>query len=261
MKSFVFLFFLGTAVAFPRINVERIIGGKNCARNSVPYQVYIAADDSMCGGSLISTQWVLSAAHCYSPQMQVILGAYNLKALEGTEQIINSTKVICHPSYSNEDINHDVMLIKLTESATLSSHVSPISLPTSCVTAGTNCLISGWGLTRMSVCKWLAELGLQNLCPKPKSPNILQCLNAPVLSDNICQDAYPGRITRNMICLGFMEGKKDTCQGDSGGPVVCEGQLQGIVSWGIDCARKGNPGVYTKVCNYVDWIEKTIADN
>ncbi|XP_068943151.1 trypsin-like [Petaurus breviceps papuanus] len=260
MMALVFLLFLGAAVAFPS-HVERIIGGKNCARNSVPYQVYIATDDLMCGGSLINAQWVLSAAHCYNSQMQVMLGAYDLNALEGTEQVISSTKVIRHPKYNDGDTNHDIMLIKLTKPATLNSHVSTISLPTSCVTAGTNCLISGWGKTQISFYDWLIELVTQKLFPRAKSPNILQCLNAPVLSDNICQDAYPGKITRNMMCLGFMEGKKDTCKGDSGGPVVCKGQLQGIVSWGIGCARKGNPGVYTKVCNYVDWIEKTIAEN
>ncbi|NXC11748.1 TRY3 protein, partial [Orthonyx spaldingii] len=90
-------------------------------------------------------------------------------------------------------------------------------------------------------------------------PDTLQCLKAPVLSDADCSDAYPRQITKNMMCVGFLEGGKDSCQGDSGGPVVCNGELQGIVSWGIGCAQRGYPGVYTKVCNYVSWIQSTIA--
>ncbi|XP_026634275.1 trypsin-like [Microtus ochrogaster] len=93
------------------------------------------------------------------------------------------------------------------------------------------------------------------------NPDLLQCLNAPILSQSACQSAYPGQITSNMICVGYLEGGKDSCQGDSGGPVVCNGQLQGIVSWGYGCAQKNLPGVYTKVCNYVTWIKNTIAAN
>ncbi|PIO13067.1 hypothetical protein AB205_0135990, partial [Aquarana catesbeiana] len=77
-------------------------------------------------------------------------------------------------------------------------------------------------------------------------PDLLQCLEAPILSHEDCQNSYPGQITGNMICLGYLEGGKDSCQGDSGGPVVCNGVLQGVVSWGIGCALPGYPGVYTK---------------
>uniref|UniRef100_A0A8B9WFZ9 trypsin n=2 Tax=Bos TaxID=9903 RepID=A0A8B9WFZ9_BOSMU len=97
--------------------------------------------------------------------------------------------------------------------------------------------------------------------PTASYPDVLQCLKAPILSDSSCKSAYPGQITSNMFCAGYLEGGKDSCQGDSGGPVVCSGKLQGIVSWGYGCAQKNKPGVYTKVCNYVSWIKQTIASN
>ncbi|XP_051007612.1 anionic trypsin-2 isoform X2 [Acomys russatus] len=138
------------------------------------------------------------------------------------------------------------MLIKLSSPVTLNARVATVSLPTSCAAAGTQCLISGWGNT--------LSFGVNN-------PDLLQCLDAPILSQAECEASYPGKITKNMICVGFLEGGKDSCQGDSGGPVVCNGELQGIVSWGYGCALKDSPGVYTKVCNYVDWIQDTIAAN
>uniref|UniRef100_A0A8C8AQA8 Peptidase S1 domain-containing protein n=1 Tax=Otus sunia TaxID=257818 RepID=A0A8C8AQA8_9STRI len=71
----------------------------------------------------------------------------------------------------------------------------------------------------------------------------------------MCQEAYPGEITSNMICVGFLDGGK----GYDSGPAVCIGKLQGIVSWENEYALKGYPSVYTKVCNYVDRIKQIIA--
>ncbi|XP_044533306.1 trypsin-like, partial [Gracilinanus agilis] len=233
-------------VAYPTGDENKILGGYSCPVNSIPYQVSLNAGYHFCGGSLINTEWVVSAAHCYKSRMQVRLGEYNIEVVEGNEQFIDAAKVIRHPKYNSFTINNDIMLIKLKTPATLNSRVSPITLPTSCAATGTSCLISGWGNTLSSGSDY---------------PDVLQCLQAPVLSDSECQSAYPGKITKNMICLGFLEGGKDSCQEDTGGPVVCNGELQGIVSWGYGCAQKGRPGVYTKVCNYVDWIKTTIASN
>ncbi|XP_070293399.1 trypsin-2-like [Salvelinus sp. IW2-2015] len=89
--------------------------------------------------------------------------------------------------------------------------------------------------------------------------NKLQCLNIPILSYSDCNNSYPGMITNAMFCAGYLEGGKDSCQGDSGGPVVCNGELQGVVSWGYGCAEPGNPGVYAKVCIFNDWLTSTMA--
>ncbi|XP_044534417.1 anionic trypsin-like [Gracilinanus agilis] len=246
MNPLLILAFVRAAVAFSTDIDDKIIGGYTCEENGVPYQVSLNIGKHYCGGSLINEQWVVSAAHCYRPQYQVRLGEFNILVNEGNEQIIDSEKVIRHPNFNMRTYNNDIMLIKLKTPALLSSRVTAISLPKSCASAGTECLISGWGNT--------ASSGLDY-------PDFLQCLNVPILSNAQCNYSYPGQITENMICAGFLEGGKDSCQGDSGGPFVCNGELQGVVSWGIGCAQKNFPGVYTKVCNYVDWIESTIAAN
>uniref|UniRef100_A0A7N5KJK7 trypsin n=1 Tax=Ailuropoda melanoleuca TaxID=9646 RepID=A0A7N5KJK7_AILME len=234
-------------IAFPIDDDDKIVGGYTCQQNSVLYQVSLNSGYHFCGGSLINSQWVVSAAHCYKSRIQVRLGEHNIAVSEGGEQFINSAKVIRHPSYNSNTIDNDIMLIKLSSPATLNSRVSAVSLPTSC---------GYWYPNPVG-----NVLPFLLLCPTENYPDVLQCLQAPILSDSSCRSAYPGQITRNMICLGYLQGGKDSCQGDSGGPVVCNGALQGVVSWGAGCAQKGKPGVYTKVCNYVSWIRQTIAAN
>ena len=90
---------------------------------------------------------------------------------------------------------------------------------------------------------------------------LLNQVYVPVISSNLCneKDWYNNQITGNMFCAGYPEGGKDSCQGDSGGPLVCLAKsghwvLQGVTSWGFDCAQKKHPGVYVRVARFVDWI-------
>ncbi|XP_058024117.1 serine protease 1-like [Ahaetulla prasina] len=247
MKVLWIFAFLGAALAAPfEDDDDKIVGGYTCQRNAIPYQVSLNSGYHFCGGSLINEQWVVSAAHCYKSRMDVILGEHNIMEDEGSEQIKKPAKIIVHPDYNSWYLDNDIMLIKLESPVTIDASVSPIPLSNGCAATGTSCLISGWGNTLSNGVNY---------------PDLLQCLNAPILSGDECNAAYPGQITPNMVCIGYLEGGKDSCQGDSGGPVVCNGVLQGIVSWGIGCALPGYPGVYTKVCRYINWINENIAAN
>ncbi|XP_043935331.1 cationic trypsin-3-like [Protopterus annectens] len=228
MLSFVILALLGAAAALP-LEDDKIVGGYECQKNSL----------------LLKTLCFIHS-FIHFRRIQVRLGEHNIDVSEGTEQFINSERVIRHPNYNSWTIDNDIMLIKLATPANLNAYVQAVALPSGCAADGTYCLISGWGNLSSSGSNY---------------PSRLQCLDAPILSDASCRSAYPGEITANMICLGFLEGGKDSCQGDSGGPVVCNGQLQGIVSWGYGCAERNHPGVYTKVCNYNAWIQNTVSSN
>uniref|UniRef100_A0A8C9S7I6 trypsin n=1 Tax=Scleropages formosus TaxID=113540 RepID=A0A8C9S7I6_SCLFO len=241
---------------------DKIVGGYECPKHSVPYQVSLNSGYHFCGGSLVNENWVVSAAHCYKSRhvvplsgllvlflfpslIEVRLGEHNIQQTENTEQVISSSSVIRYPYYDSWTIDNDIMLIKLSKPAAFDSYVQPVALPEGCAAAGTMCMVSGWGNTMSSTA----------------DSNKLQCLEIPILSQKECENAYPGMITSSMFCAGYLEGGKDSCQGDSGGPVVCDGVLQGVVSWGYGCAEKDHPGVYAKVCEFTQWLKDTMAAN
>nr|XP_035959891.1 kallikrein-11 isoform X1 [Halichoerus grypus] len=181
----------------------------------------------------------------------VHLGEHNLRRQDGYEQTRMATESFPHPdfnnSFPNKDHRNDIMLVKMTTAAFITGAVRPLTLSSSCVTPGTRCLISGWGTTSS---------------PQLHLPYTLRCANITIIKHEECEKAYPSNITDTMVCASVREEGKDSCQGDSGGPLVCDGSLQGIISWGQDpCALTKKPGVYTKVCKYVDWIQKTMENN
>ncbi|XP_067831392.1 trypsin II-P29-like, partial [Heptranchias perlo] len=227
----------------------KIVGGYECVPHSLPYQVYMTwFRKPRCGGSLLNSQWILSAAHCYlRPNlMHVWIGSHDLSVNEDTRQAPRVIKSIRHPGYSYRTTDNDIMLLKVAPPVQFGESIQPVRLPTSGAVNGTQCLVSGWGNTVLE---------------EERFPDRLQCLDVPILSDAQCENSYPESITNNMFCAGFLEGGKEACQVDSGGPLVCNGEQQGVVSWGFDCGRPGFPTVYTKVYNYLAWISETMAAN
>lgn len=244
MIGLVFLALLGAAAAAPLD--DRIVGGYECSPHSQPWQVSINIGYHYCGGSLINDQWIISAAHCWqNPYSQIaILGDHHIWVHEGTEQYMSVDAIYWHQSYDYTTLDYDIMLMKLAHKVELNNNVKPIALPRGCPNAGDMCTVSGWG----------------NIYSDDVfNPFNLQCVGVPIVSDDDCEYSYPGRLTDRMVCAGYPEGGKDACQGDSGGPLVCNGELHGIVSWGEGCALPGYPGVYTKVCSLLPWIEDILA--
>lgn len=153
---------------------------------------------------------------------EVQLGEHDIWEPDGTEQHIMSAKFIRHPDYNSRIQDSGIMLIKLSRPAALNSYVRPAKLPSKCASDGTMCQISGWGTLRPSDegCElhtvWLCENAPFHVILVHKNiyayfparyPHKLQCLDAPLLSDDT-----PFQITDNMICAGYLEGGKDSCQ-------------------------------------------------
>ncbi|XP_018417663.1 PREDICTED: trypsin-like [Nanorana parkeri] len=237
---------LGTAVNGNLYH--KIIGGYECQANSVPWQATLQYfDDHVCGGILINKQWILTAAHCKLPSLQIQLGDHNIKNYEGKEQFTYADKMCAHPGFDQVTYDNDIMLLKLPQPVTLNAYVQTIPIGCSALPDGTTCLVSGWGTTTS---------------PEANYPSTLQCVEVKTVSAPACQEAYPDDlISGNMLCAGVEEGGKDSCQGDSGGPLVCDSKLYGVTSWGnVPCAEPNHPGIYTKVCKYLTWIQQTIAN-
>ncbi|XP_053546008.1 trypsin [Bombina bombina] len=227
---------------------ERIIGGVECVPHSQPWQAALYFFDSYtCGGVLINENWVLSAAHCCTANIQIRMGMHNRVEPDEAVQFNFAEKAFIHPSYNAATYESDIMLIRLWSPFNMTEYVQTAGLPDNPVAEGTGCTISGWGSTTS---------------PADTHPDVLQCASVSVVSHSHCQECYPNdNITDNMLCAGVAEGGIDTCQGDSGGPFICNSVLQGITSWGeIPCALPDKPGIYTKLINFIPWINCIMAN-
>ncbi|XP_012562027.2 trypsin isoform X1 [Hydra vulgaris] len=239
---------------------KRIIGGINAEKNEFPWQAMLKwnvgkmKDELVCGGSLIDSRFVLTAAHCFIHSMKtehyyVILGEH-LQSENENEQRIDIKTIIIHQNFNEITYNNDIALVELLSPAIINDSVNVISLPafTNIERPNKMCTVTGWGQTK-----------------NQNKAEILQKVNVPIVNFATCNGplSYKNKLTSNMFCAGYINGNYDACEGDSGSPLQCKNNdgvwlLHGITSWGIGCGKPHKYGVYVIVRHYLAWLKSII---
>ncbi|XP_060575863.1 uncharacterized protein LOC132733271, partial [Ruditapes philippinarum] len=253
----------------------KITGGFETMMGMHPWQVEIQRKKRgwihWCGGTIINNEWILSAAHCFDDlignydglnaklnfkDVRVIVGDHDLTIHDEYEEMFHIEYIVKHWNYSEFERNYsnnDIALLKIksTSGISFNDYIQPACLPEEFtqLLSEPKCEVSGWGTE--------GELGTKT--------DTLRAAEVMIIPEKDCHryyNKYPINF-KKVICAG--DGSADTCQGDSGGPLICEinGQstIIGITSWGKGCSQHEAPGVYTKVSEYVRWINYQISNH
>ncbi|XP_026101456.1 mast cell protease 1A-like isoform X1 [Carassius auratus] len=231
-----------------RVNVG-IVNGTEAKPHSRPYMVSLQIDKKhVCGGFLISDEFVLTAAHCwkgYPEILTVMVGAHDLKNSKDSYRV-EVKSYIPHQYCPFCSHWNDIMLLRLQEKVKPNNYVNWISLPKEGDVSGdTLCSVAGWGrlLTKGTLSSRLMEA------------------NTTTINHEECQRKWGSMYFQasQMICA---HGNGGSCLGDSGGPLVCGNTAVGVTSFVYikGCNSPERPNVYTKISAYLPWIHQIIRN-
>lgn len=246
----------------------RIVGGAQATIEDFPYQVGLLSAGvsdpfyaQFCGGTVRDATHVITAAHCVLDDAGQARRPSEIDVFAGATRLTDTTAVRVPvsgisfmPDYDDQGTGaKDAALLTLATPLDLTGpRIAPVPLVAESESAswepGDLSTVSGWGNTSTG--------------STPSYPDSLYAVDVPIVSDATCQELYAGYggiVGPDMVCAGdVVDGGEDSCQGDSGGPLVVDAdpdpavdarRLAGIVSFGIGCAEKDFPGVYTEVAS------------
>jgi len=244
-----------TLLLFPimALSNTRIIDGSIVSNSNDNWSSLVSLQSNtthICGGTLISPKWILSATHCVTNQYNQITPISHLSIVNGSYKLFSAdmkrykiSKLIVYPYYNSTTNDGDILLIELEESINLSSF--PSIKKGLDLYNGRESITAGWG----------------SINANSKTPSsMLREVKVPIVDRDRCNGyfAYNGEVTANMICAGYMGGGGDSCSGDSGGGLISyesdRAYLIGITSWGRGCGEVYHPTIYTNINSYYDWI-------
>ncbi|KAF5269630.1 hypothetical protein FQR65_LT05969 [Abscondita terminalis] len=234
----------------------KIISGKPAAVGQFPWQVlnnFKRFDGSfLCGGALVGSRWVLTAAHCAQDALEfkITLGSVRSDGnLEEHAQVIVTDSAFVHPNFDQFYILNDIALINLKTEPVLSDYVKVIALGSENLEAQIGLTVSGWGKTSDAT--------------NVASPT-LNFVELNTISNAECKLTYGPSINDGSICcVGSPE--HSPCNGDSGSPLVQYKDVpyhSGVASFvhEMGCAS-GNPSGYARTSYFKSWIDETISNN
>jgi V8-like Glu-specific endopeptidase len=262
----------------------RVVGGEIASQSEFPWQTALYVEPSeghdffVCGGSLIAPNWVLSAAHCFVAETSknasdwVVANDIATLTYDKLPEGATTRKVkrlIVNEHYDPATHENDIALLELAEPIQ-GTPIAPLMTADRALESGTTATVTGWGRTRFIMAQKDSQgkvTFVDGVTKEPVDPETtktpdLRKADIPLVDVAKCAADYGAqgsRIDARNLCAGLPEGGKDSCQGDSGGPLMAktaEGEWRqiGVVSFGVGCALKGFPGVYTRVSAFGDWI-------
>ncbi|MCJ7726444.1 MAG: trypsin-like serine protease, partial [Acidimicrobiia bacterium] len=199
----------------------------------------------LCGGAVIGSDWVVTAASCVAGKqasdLDVVTGRHDLSADGGLR--VHVVEISVHPSYSPGSHRYDGALLRLAAPVPAGSLELAPPDGTYVPAAAT---IAGWGDTET----------------EERFPRTLRHADVNLVTDEACGQIFGIDFDPlSMLCAGDPAVGASTCTGDRGGPLFSpEGDhwvLLGASSWGVGCDVAGFPGVFSEISASWGWIHST----